>query len=258
MLALLLAAALAPEEPETDVDDFPEPPNPCTVEWDDDISPNFIELTEPRILRRCSDLADTMNYDGPPESIHIDVTGELAKFHARVSITNDGELIYDSEPSEVCECGPSELATLAMQRVVVAFEALKEPEDDTPPPKPPHGGDDPPEHHPPPPPAKHTLRWVGLGVGLVGVGALAAGVPLHFAESRSDTHDPAVGVGENVERKDRALTVPLIVGGSVGIVAGVSLIIYDAVKTKRDKGKRATLTPSIAPTWAGLNIRGRF
>ena len=134
MLALLLAIALAPAETATDIDDIPEPPNPCTVDWAPEAEDYawFVSVTEPMLLRRCSDLADVLNYEGPPESIHIQVTGPHLKFQVRIRITDGESTLYESDPSDVCECGSKELTTLAMQQVVSSFEDFRSPEE-TPP-----------------------------------------------------------------------------------------------------------------------------
>jgi len=94
----------------------------------------------------------------------------------------------------------------------------------------------------------------------VGVGALAAGVPLHLEESRGEALTLDGGPGETARRRSRALTVPLIVGGSVAVTTGIALIIYDAAKTKKAKNeaRRTSFAPSISPSWAGLHIRGKF
>ena len=253
MLALLLAIALAPAETATDIDDIPEPPNPCTVDWAPEAEDYawFVSVTEPMLLRRCSDLADVLNYEGPPESIHIQVTGPHLKFQVRIRITDGESTLYESDPSDVCECGSKELTTLAMQQVVSSFEDFRSPEET--PPSPAEG----PPTQPTPPPPKHTLRWVGVGFLPLGAAALAAGIPLHLDETTRDGYEDGTPV-TRTDRNDRSLTVPLIVGGTIGVAAGVALIITDAVRTKRSKKSKTTLSPSLSPSSAGVSIHGRF
>jgi len=259
MLALLLPLSLTLSSPEEDIDldHLPQAPKPCTIDWSGDYSDHadYIRFTEPRIHQNCSVLTEALNYSGPPESIHIDITGEFLKFRVRASITNDGKLVYDSEPSDVCECGSKELAALAMQQVAAAIKALQEPPPAVVPEDRPPEDDHPPPPPPPPPERKRPLLWTGIGLTVVGAGALSAGIPLHRYKSRSESIDLP---GENIDRKSRALTLPLIIGGSVVLATGISLIIYDVVAAKKSKSKRTMVTPSASSSWAGLTISGKF
>ncbi|MGH1348439.1 MAG: hypothetical protein ACRBN8_43205 [Nannocystales bacterium] len=257
MIALLLAAAFAPEVVE--VDDIPESPEPCAVVWESDEYPDFVEITDPRIHQRCRDLVDTLGFEGDPESIAIEVSGEFLKFQVRVSVAEGEAVLYAGEQTEVCECGANELTTLAMKEVVAALKALEETAENE------ESGDsseagtqsavdekpDPQTKVP-----KHALRWVGVGVGVAGLGVGITGgglMPREKTERRFDGE--RVGT-ELVRKHPLPLTATLVGVGAAGVVAGVAMIVIDA-KRSRDP-KRTSFSPTFGTQHVGFSLTGKF
>ena len=257
MIALLLAAAFAPE---VDVDEIPESPKPCAVVWESDEYPDFVEITEPRIHQRCRDLVDTLGYEGDPESIVLEVSGGFLRFQVRVTVVQNGETLYAGEQTEVCECGANELTTLAMKEVVAALEAVEKSADEGstaegPNEAPPEGVAD----QEPDPETKqptHTLRWVGVGVGVVGLSLGVTGgvlMPRESSERRFDGE--RVGV-ELVRKHPLPLTASLVGIGAAGVVAGVAMIVVDAKRSKNPK--RASFSPTFGTQHVGFSLTGKF
>lgn len=136
----------------------------------------------------------------------------------------------------------------------------------------PEGGDngaqpqnDPPPSNPPPqeeprpqPPIKHTLRWVGIGVGVAGLAVGATGGVLF---SRIEDHEVLAASGIRVEQRRTYGDVlpPVLMGvGGAALVTGVVLVVIDAKRAKSARRANTTLSPMVAPNHAGVALRGRF
>lgn len=257
MLALLLAAALAPED--VDLDDIPERPKPCAVVWEDDDYPDFVEITEPRIHQRCMDLVDTLGYEGAPGAIELEVSGGFLEFQVRVSVVEDGKLLYEGEQTDVCKCGANELTTLAMKEVVAALDSLEKAADEVEAVGPSDAGSQGatrPDPRPDTKEPKHTLRWVGVGVGVVGLGVGVAGGVLMPREEIERRFDDGSVVSEVSRRHPLPLTASLVGVGAVGVVAGLTMIVIDAKRSK--KSKRTTFLPSFGSQHVGFSLTGKF
>ena len=257
MLALLFATALSPAAPQTDTsDDLSTPPSPCAIQWapSSEDYPMFVDLTEPMLLRQCEDISAVLDYEGPPESLVIHISGDHLEFRVLVSITDGEATLFESAPTDVCECGSKELTTLAMQQVVAAVEDLRALNKPTPP-----ASQDIVSPPPPPPPKpKHPYRWAGLGAGVAGLGTLAAGVYLHLDTSSSVVFDQREAPVQEERQRSRGLTLPLLIGGSAMVAAGISFLVYDAVATRKPQDKRVSVLPAAAPSWAGFRVNGKF
>ena len=258
MIAMLLAAALAPEE--VDVDDIPESPRPCAVVWEADDYPDFVEITEPRIHQRCRDLVDTLGYEGDPGSIVLEVSGGFLQFHVRVSVVEGGETLFEGEQTEVCECGANELTTLAMKEVVAALGSLEKSASDdveTGDPSDVHSRGD--IHQDPGPETrtpKHTLRWVGIGVGVVGLGVgITGGVLMPREKTERRLGGESFG-SEVVRRHPLPLTASLVGIGAAGVVAGVAMVVIDAKRSKSPG--RTSFLPSFGIQHVGFSLIGKF
>ena len=98
----------------------------------------------------------------------------------------------------------------------------------------------------------------GAAAMVLGVGALTAGAVLHGRTKRELSIDPSQGPGWNEERQSSGLTISLMVAGSLVFVGGIALVAVGAQKNKKDKQRRTSVAPSLAPGVAGLSLQGRF
>lgn len=257
MLSLLLAAALAPDE--VDVDDIPQTPQPCSVEWASDAFPDFVEITEPRIHQRCQDLVETLEFEGDPGSIEVEILGELLQFQVKVSLVRGDERVYEGMPTDVCECGSNELATATMKEVVAAIEAVEKDDDistvlEPAPPKGTDASSQTPKNEPNP---KHTLRWAGIGVGVAGLGLGVAGAVLMPREQVVPRLSEGALGTEVVRRYPLALTGALVGVGSLGMIAGITMVIVDS-KRSRSAARRTSVAPMLDGRQVGFSLTGTF
>ena len=116
-LPLLLSLVADPTDPLIDET------HACVVAWgdqhDDDM---FMEITEPRILRRCDELLVALDYATPPDSIRVRLGGEMLAFTVEVALLDeDGEVVVSVESEgPPCECGPEKTTDFVMQHITQA------------------------------------------------------------------------------------------------------------------------------------------
>lgn len=100
---------------------------------------------------------------------------------------------------------------------------------------------------------QRPARYVGLGVGLLGAGALATGIALYVREP-----DVRPNGLENDALDIRTTTTPgitLAIGGGMALAAGVTLFLFDTLQHRRS---RLGLTPAASRKFTGASIHGRF
>lgn len=137
------------------------------------------------------------------------------------------------------------------------------PEDD---PMPEDGDDSSPEDPDPLPPLGNGLRISGgisLGLGAVGLGLMGgflgrgAALDSEGAELVGQSGPQGDDVGNLLAKGQAANRIAISMGivGGLLTVAGVSLLVVDAVKRKR---RAVAMTPMLTPKFAGFQLSGRF
>jgi len=237
---------------------LPEDVHACVVQWseqhDDEM---FIEITEPRILKRCDELLVAMEFEAPPNSIRVELDGEMLAFTAKISILDEDGVATGMLESvgPPCECGPGKTADFVMKNLA---QLVKQEQDqgrgELDLASPPELGAKPVIEEPEETP--HTLRWVGAGVGVVGLGfGISGGVLMSQTEVEPAAEQDRIG-SQRVRKHPFKLTGTLVGCGVVAVAAGVALVVVDE---KRSRGnKKTALVPSFGPHYTGLSLTGKF
>lgn len=109
-----------------------------------------------------------------------------------------------------------------------------------------------------PPPFKHTLRWVGLGVGVAGLALGVTGGVLFSQIEDEPTFENDERTLQPV-RKHGAIVPPVLMGvGGAALVTGVVLVVIDAKRAKAARPRKASVSPWVTPNHVGLSLAGRF
>ncbi len=201
-----------------------------------------------------------LNVTGPDGgTVHVDGTenGTLP-MESSIPVTA-GEnhsvwVVYDGSqlPVEVASLEPGQSTTLHFKEPVEdeVVDASDEPSEsptqtDTPSPRP-----------------LRTWGWVGTGVGaaLAIGGVIAGSVALSKDDDLVKTcgDDPCPDKKDEVDTRDtlaNTSTALLIVGGTVA-TAGITLLVIDAVRNKKENA--VSLAPTLSPAYAGATLRWRF
>ncbi len=123
---------------------------------------------------------------------------------------------------------------------------------------------------PEPPPARSssTLRWVGVGVGAVGLAAFGTGVYFGMqAKDISDqitNHDPMKPWPANIGQleKDGASyekkQIGFMIGGGLAVAAGVVMFVVGGPKSHDENPGAVTIAPVATPDTLGFAAAGRF
>ena len=92
--------------------------------------------------------------------------------------------------------------------------------------------------------------YVGVGMGVLGVGALAAGIPLMRLSSFTE------GVPGNLEIYSyREPGIALVVVGSVGLMAGGMLVAIDVARRRE---RKSLVAPVVSSRFFGISLRREF
>lgn len=117
-------------------------------------------------------------------------------------------------------------------------------------------------------PKASPLRWVGLGLGVVGIGVFGGGV--YFGMKAADitdqinNHDPSDPWPANIRELEadgasyEKKQIALMVGGGVAVAAGVALFFIGAPKAQREGAASVSITPVATPDTLGFAAAGRF
>ena len=255
MTPLFLAALLSSGAPE---EYPPEPPSPCTISWSTDQGSQFVELTQPRIERRCRELVATLDYEIEPGAIEVDIGGEIAAFTVAVRLVEDGEVVEEViAGEEVCECGGNDLALFAMKRVATAIDqrktALEEPDPVV---VDPVVEPDDESKHEKVPKTIGPLGIAGAVVGGVGVVGIAVGAVL-LPRDDEERFDTTTNTGITKMTYRTPAIASLAAGGTM-LVAGTAMLVTDLVQRKRKRRTKTTLVPSMSTHGLSLTLTGRF
>ncbi len=123
-----------------------------------------------------------------------------------------------------------------------------------------------------PEPTTHSkaspVRWVGVGVGVLGAGAFGLGVvygmKARTISSDISNHDPNVPWPGNIRQLEADGTryekkqIAFMIGGGVAIAAGVTLFFIGGPKARTDGGAQVSLTPVATTDTLGVAASGRF
>jgi hypothetical protein len=95
------------------------------------------------------------------------------------------------------------------------------------------------------------LGYTGIGVGVLGTGALAAGIPLIFRPP-----DMLRGEPPNVEEYSTAIPgIVMAVGGGVALAAGVTLVVVDLVRRRK---QHMAILPAVDRQFVGASLSTKF
>lgn len=105
---------------------------------------------------------------------------------------------------------------------------------------------------PPPPPVNHAARWTGVGLGVIGIGALATGVLFELrAKDASDAltaldrqQQPYDPVRAKQGRDDEKIGVGFLIGGGVALAVGAALYLFADGAPGASSDTRLSLGPS--------------
>ena len=253
LLALLLSSAAPEEYP-------PEPPSPCAISWSIEHGTQFVELTQPRIERRCTELVASLDYDAAAGSILVEIGGEMAAFTVAVRLLEGGEVVEEVlSKGDVCECGGNDLALFAMKRVASAIEqrkrSLEEASNPVPPEVSPHTA---PSHEPSrnEPKAIGPLGIAGAVIGGLGIGGVVVGAVL-LPRADEERFDSTTNTGITETTYRTPAIGSLAIGGAM-LVAGTAMLVTDLVQRKKKRQAAATVIPSMGARGLALTLTGRF
>jgi len=118
-------------------------------------------------------------------------------------------------------------------------------------------------------PKASPLRWVGLGVGVIGVAAFGGGV--YFGMKAKDitdqinNHDPNVPWPSNIRQLEEdgasyeKKQIGLMIGGGVAVAAGIVMFVTGGPSASHAEGTASvSITPVATPDTLGFAAAGRF
>lgn len=113
-----------------------------------------------------------------------------------------------------------------------------------------------------------TLRWVGLGVGVLGAGVFGLGVFYGIkAKNISDditNHDPNDPWPGNIKQLEadgasfEKKQIGFMIGGGLALVGGAALFVLGSRQGSGESAARVTITPVATPDQLGVAAAGRF
>lgn len=123
------------------------------------------------------------------------------------------------------------------------------------------------EPHPARPPVPgRTKKIAGLGVAVVGLGAVAAGVAFGvLARQAGDAvtadaraHNPFVPSKESTGRTDQILEGVLLGAGALAVAGGAALYYLGRRETRAAGRHELVVAPAATPGFAGAIVKGSF
>jgi hypothetical protein len=193
---------------------------------------------------------------GAEDLIHVTLRGGPYEYRVHIALLRHKRLLEEQPAVIECDCKTDDmLAQVAegiaegAERLDQAVEAERVAREEVERPWVPGSGIDSSNDRR----ARRTLRplgQVGIGVGVLGVGLIAVGVPLAVRP------EPARLVDSEVQRLyTRQPGIGLSVTGGVALAAGISMLIADLA---RQRESVVNVAPAVAPQQTGVWIRGRF
>lgn len=181
----------------------------------------------------------------------------VADYGTHIEVLVDGERIGEPVVTFCDQKGEAELVECTLEGLDEAIALL--PREAVEAPREPRGTELPPQTDEQGSAKPGTPFIIGGAVAIaVGAGGLIAGGVLHAREQQEQGFEPGAGEGVFKEQHSRALTVPMLVGGSLALLGGVALVVVGAQKNKNHKKRTTALTPSFGPRFTGLSLQGRF
>lgn len=200
---------------------------------------------------------------GQEQWIAVAVDGATYDYRVSAVAMRNGESVGPVSEPVACVCNSDELLALVDARIAAAAEELvvdapaPEPEPssmdaDAEPSQPSEGEPEVPTFEPDRDARRRLgpLGWSGVGLGILGAGALGAGVALVLRPDRPRQ------VGGSLEHQStHPPGIAMTIGGGVAFVTGVALLVVDRV---RHRERLVMLQPTVDSRWLGLSIDGRF
>ena len=217
--------------------------------------PKWISQRNKGLVDRLDRLSHASDHE---QWIAVEISGVTYKYQIAIAAMRDGAPVNNGSAQFSCDCNSEMLLERTDWWIARAAESLWEDSSVAGSTRPtglfdgephagqqcagegPHGG-------------KRPARYVGLGLGVLGAGALATGIALYVREP--DVRPNAL---ENDDLDIRTTTTPgitLAIGGGMALAAGVTLFLFDTLQYRRS---RLELTPAVSPKFTGASIHGRF
>ena len=195
---------------------------------------------------------------GPEQRIRITIDGSPFDYRIEMEAVSGAQPLADQPQVLTCECGSDEMlervgeaivraaqeleAAARAEREAAAERARAEAEESSP--VAPVMEEDHPRRLGP-------MGYAGIGVGVLGAGAIAAGIPLALRPPDDIRGEP----GQIELRSTRPVGIGLAIGGGVALAGGVALLVVDLV---RHREQRVAVVPVMGPGAAGISLRVGF
>lgn len=203
--------------------------------------------------------AEIPTAEGHEQWIVVTIGGATYDYRVSVVAMRDGAPVGAAKEPEACECNGEELLARVDAGIAEAAEALRvassaavvvptpaevEPTHEA------AEGEGARAKDPVARPLRlRTMGYVGIGATVLGVGLLAAGIPL---ARRPD--EIRGGMGQIETRSPREAGIGLAVSGSVAVAAGVSMVVLDLV---RSRSRAVAVVPVVGPRQLGVGLTWR-
>lgn len=199
--------------------------------------------------------------EGHDQWIAVEITGATYDYRVSVVAMRDGEPVGPtSEPIE-CVCNSEKLLALIDDRIddaIAEFRAAKAADTRVLPPEP--------EPTPPGPvlvPQPEVdgggtgrrgplgaLGYTGIAVGVLGIGALGAGIPLALRPDEPRGNPPMLE-----RHSTHSPGIALAISGGAALVTGITLLVVDRVRPRR---RSLAVLPTFGSGRVGLSITRSF
>jgi hypothetical protein len=216
------------------------------------------------VAARSSHLVEALSGpDGQEHRLVVEIRGGTYDYRVSVVALRNGKLVAASGPTR-CECTNEELLALVDDEIAEVVGSLHE----APPEQPAGAASDPPAPHS----ASSTvepvgpghgdrrdridhrplgsLGYTGIGIGVVGIGMMAGGIPLALQ------HDQIRGEpGAIMTRSPHDAGIGLSVAGGIALAGGVAIIVVDAIRARK---RAITVAPTGARRHVGVMLTWKF
>jgi hypothetical protein len=215
------------------------------------------------ITSRNRDIAEKIPAnEGQDQWVAVDITGATYDYRVSVRAMRDGTPVGRVSEPRACVCNSEKLLAMVDDQIdeaVAEFRATEPAEMAIPPREP--------EPTPAGPPIDleseaiveqddahrrrlGALGYTGIALGVVGAGALGAGIPLVLRPDEPRGSPPGLE-----QYSTHTPGIALAVSGGVALAAGVTLLIVDGVRRRQ---RSVAVLPTFGPGRAGLSITRSF
>lgn len=220
---------------------------------DAELYPGWIYNRNPEIEQ------DFPEASGHEQWIAVVLEGETYDYRVRVTAMRDGEPVGTAKEFVACECTNDELMGLVDEGIADALEQLRvlpaeTATDDVGEPAVAAIDEDPAKVDRPR--RLGPLGYTGIGLVVLGAGALAGGIPLALREPTPNlAGESDAGTATLTLVSTRPPGIAMAVGGGAVLLAGAALLIADRVKRR---SATAVVVPTVGPRLVGASVSVGF